>query len=96
MFAPQASLFWELSPDTRSLHPFNLVFSIPTEEFDLCPEGNRLVSKRSTRPPFSEPPGVPLKRQVLRLHTYRITVSDDGAPQTASLSSQGIFMHTGT
>lgn len=83
------SLFWELRPekrDTRSLHPFYLVFSIPTKEFDLCPEGNRLVSETQIyTPSSSQGPRLPLKMQVLRLHTYRTTVSDDGTPKTAFL-----------
>lgn len=66
------SLFWELRPekrDTKHLHPFYLVFSIPTKEFDFGPKGSRLVSKTHIyTPPSSECPWLPLKMQVLRLH----------------------------
>lgn len=85
------SLFWERRPekrDTRSLHPFYLVFSIPTKEFDSGPKGNRLVSEaRLYTPASSECPALPLKLQVLSLHACGTAVSDARAPDCGLVSS---------
>lgn len=52
----------------RSVHPFYLVFSVPTEEFDLCPEDNRLISETQIcRAPSSGSSRV-LQMQVLGPH----------------------------